>query len=458
MKQTIDFLEKHYDRHERELIDILKIPSISSDPEHKADMRQMADLLKREMRSIGMDNAAIMETTGHPVVYSEWLNAPGKQTLLVYGHYDVQPVDPVELWASPPFEPVIKGDRIFARGSADDKGQIYMHLKAIEAWLSTKGKLPVNIKLLFEGEEEVGSPNLDSFIADHAEMLKADYVVISDTAMFREGYPGITYALRGLAYLQINLRGTSTDLHSGSFGGLVKNPINALVEILAQMKDVDGRITIPGFYDDVLPITELEHEKLSKLPFDAAEFAKSIGAPALFGEAGYDDLERLWARPTFDINGIWGGFQGHGAKTVIPAEAHAKVSMRLVADQDPQDIARKFQAYVRSLVPESMEADIEAMHGGFGYVTDLDNPGLQAGVRALEKAFGKEVDFLREGGSIPIVKVFADIIKAPVLLMGYGLPDQNAHAPNENFSLYNYHKGIESLVYFMGELGALSDR
>lgn len=455
MQQIIDFLNKHQQRHEEELISILKIPSISSDPEHNEDMRTMAELLKREMRSIGMDNARIMETSGHPVVYSEWLNAPGKPTLLIYGHYDVQPVDPVELWDSPPFEPVIKGDRLFARGSADDKGQIYMHLKALEAWLSSKGSLPVNVKLVFEGEEEIGSTNLENFIQKNENLLAADYVVISDTPMFREGYPGITYGLRGLAYLQINLRGTNTDLHSGSFGGLVKNPINALVEILAQMKDEDGRITIPGFYDDVLPITELEHDKLSKLPFSAEAFAKSIGAPTLFGEAGYDDLERLWARPTFDINGIWGGFQGAGAKTVIPAEAHAKVSMRLVADQDPEDIARKFQDYVMSLVPDSMTADVEAMHGGFGYITELDNPGLQAGVRALGKAFGKEVDFLREGGSIPIVKVFADIIKAPVLLMGYGLPDQNAHAPNENFSLYNYHKGIESLVYFLDEISQI---
>ncbi len=455
MKKTLEFLEKHHDRYEQELIDILKVPSISSNPDNSEDMRDMAEMLKQEMRSIGMDNTQIIETGGHPVVYSEWLNAPGKPTLLIYGHYDVQPVDPIELWNSPPFEPVIKNGKIFARGSADDKGQIYIHLKAIEAVLATTGELPVNVKLVFEGEEEVGSIHLEGFIKEYQEMLAADYVVISDTPMFREGYPGITYGLRGLAYLQVNLRGTSTDLHSGSFGGLVKNPINALVEILAQMKDNDGRILIPGFYEDVLPITENEHDKLSKLPFSAEDFARSINAPELFGEAGYDDLERLWARPTFDINGIWGGFQGEGAKTVIPAEAHAKVSMRLVADQDPDDIAKKFTAYIESLAPNSMEVDVDAMHGGFGYVTDLDNPGLQAGVRALSRAFGKEVDFLREGGSIPIVKVFADIIKAPVLLLGYGLPDQNAHAPDENFSLYNFHKGIESIVYFLEEIGGL---
>ena len=455
MNKPLDFLTSHHDRYEQELIDILKVPSISSNPDNNDDMRVMARMLLTEMQKIGLDDARIIETDGHPVVYSEWTKAPGKPTLLIYGHYDVQPVDPVDLWSSPPFEPVIKNGKIFARGSADDKGQIFIHLKAIEAYLATQGELPVNVKLVFEGEEEVGSIHLEDFIIKHQEMLSADYVVISDTPMFREGYPGITYGLRGLAYLQVNLRGTSTDLHSGSFGGLVKNPINALVEILAQMKDDDGRILIPGFYEDVLPITENEHDKLSKLPFDAVDFASKIGAPALFGEAGYDDLERLWARPTFDINGIWGGFQGEGAKTVIPAESHAKVSMRLVADQDPEDIARKFTAYVESLVPETMEVDIEAMHGGFGYVTDLNNPGLQAGVRALSKAFGKDVDFLREGGSIPIVKVFADIIKAPVLLMGYGLPDQNAHAPDEIFSLYNFHKGIESIVYFFEEIGAL---
>ncbi|NQV16484.1 dipeptidase [bacterium] len=455
MNKIIDFLKVHHDRFEQELIDILKIPSISSDPEHAEDMHITAGLLKDEMQRIGMENARVMDTGGHPVVYSEWLHASGKPTLLIYGHYDVQPIDPLDLWSSPPFEPVIKGGKIFARGSADDKGQIYIHLKAIEAWLAVRDDLPVNVKLVFEGEEEVGSKHLENFIQKHSEMLTADYVVISDTPMFREGYPGISYGLRGLAYLQINLRGTATDLHSGSFGGLVKNPINALVEILAQMKDVDGRILIPGFYDDVLPITEVEHDKLNNLPFDASAFAKSIGAPALFGEAGYDDLERLWARPTFDVNGIWGGFQGEGAKTVIPAEAHAKVSMRLVADQDPDDISKKFIAYVDSLTPVSMQADIEALHGGFGYITDLNNPGLQAGVRALQKAFDREVDFLREGGSIPIVKVFADIVKAPVLLMGFGLPDQNAHAPNENFSLYNYHKGIESIVYFFEEIGKL---
>jgi len=455
MKNALEFVKDHHDRYEAELIKILQIPSISSNPENKGDMRVMAELLKDEMGKIGMEHVSIFETEGHPVVYSEWLSAPEKPTLLIYGHYDVQPVDPLNLWDSPPFEPVIKNGKIYARGSADDKGQIYIHLKAIEAWLATAGTLPVNIKLLFEGEEEVGSTHLEAFIQKHEDMLEADYVVISDTPMFREGHPGITYGLRGLAYLQLNLRGTSTDLHSGSFGGLVKNPINALVEILAQMKDDDGRILIPGFYDDVLPITENEHEKLSNLPFSAKEFAESISAPALFGEAGYDNLERLWARPTFDINGIWGGFQGEGAKTVIPAEAHAKVSMRLVADQDPDDIAKKFIAYVETLIPESMEANMEAMHGGYGYLTDLDNPGLQAGVRALQKAFGKEVDFLREGGSIPIVKVFADIIKAPVLLMGFGLPDQNAHAPNENFSLFNFHKGIESMVYFFEEVGQL---
>lgn len=454
-KESIQYVNENSARYEEELIEILKVPCISSDPEHKADMVTMAEQLKAEMEKIGLNNAQIIPTAGHPSVYSEWLGAPGKPTLLIYGHYDVQPVDPVELWDSPPFEPVIKDGKIFARGSADDKGQIYIHLKAIEAVLETQKELPVNVKLIFEGEEEVGSAHLTDLIVEHEELLSCDYVIISDTPMFREGYPGITYGLRGLAYLQIDVRGTDTDLHSGSFGGLVKNPIHALVDILGQMKDEEGKILIPGFYDDVLPITDNEHNKLSKLPFDPKAFADAIGAPGLYGESGYEDLERLWARPTFDVNGIWGGFQGEGAKTVIPAEAHAKVSMRLVANQDPDDIADKFAAYARSLAPDCVDIEVNNMHGGFGYVTDLDNPGLLAGVRALEKAFGKEVDFLREGGSIPIVKVFADILKAPVLLMGYGLPDQNAHAPNENFSLYNFHKGIESIVYFFEEMGEL---
>ena len=454
-QHAIDFIRENSERFENELIDILKVPCISSDPEHVEDMVAMAEQLKVEMERIGLGNAQILPTDGHPAVYSEWLNAPGKPTILIYGHYDVQPVDPVELWDSPPFEPVIKDGKIFARGSADDKGQIYIHLKAIESLLTTVGSLPINVKLIFEGEEEIGSEHLTDLIEAHEEMLSCDYVIISDTPMFREGYPGITYGLRGLAYLQVNVRGTDTDLHSGSFGGLVKNPIHALIDILGKMKDEDGKITIPGFYDDVLPITKNEHDKLSKLPFDPKAFADGIGAPALYGEKGFDDLERLWARPTFDVNGIWGGFQGEGAKTVIPALAHAKVSMRLVANQDPDDIAKKFEDFVRSLAPDTVEVEVENMHGGFGYVTDLDNPGLQAGVRALEKAFGKEVDFLREGGSIPIVKVFADILGAPVLLMGYGLPDQNAHAPNENFSLYNFHKGIESIVYFFDEMGQL---
>ncbi|MCF7809192.1 MAG: dipeptidase [Candidatus Marinimicrobia bacterium] len=453
--KSIQYVNENSERHEQELIEILKVPSVSSDPERKADLLVMAEQLKEEMIKIGLENTQIIPTAGHPSVYAEWLGAPGKPTLLIYGHYDVQPVDPVDLWDSPPFEPVIKNGKIFARGSADDKGQIFIHLKAIEAVLAAEKELPVNVKLIFEGEEEVGSEHLTDLIKEHAELLSCDYVIISDTPMFREGFPGITYGLRGLTYLQVDIRGTDTDLHSGTFGGLVKNPIHALVDILAKMKDEDGKILIPGFYDDVLPISENEHDKLSKLPFDPKAFADGIGAPTLYGEAGFDHLERLWARPTFDVNGIWGGFQGEGAKTVIPAEAHAKVSMRLVANQDPDDIAEKFTAYAQSLAPDTVDIKVRNMHGGFGYLTDLENPGLLAGVRALEKAFGKEVDFIREGGSIPIVKVFADILKAPVLLMGYGLPDQNAHAPNENFSLYNFHKGIESIVYFLDEMGQL---
>ena len=449
------YIQDNHDRYESELIDILKIPSISSSPDHSDAMTAMATSLSREMQRIGLENVEVMPTEGHPVVYGDWLKAAGKPTILIYGHYDVQPVDPVDLWDSPPFEPVIKGNRIFARGSADDKGQVYMHIKAVESWLSTQGELPVNVKFILEGEEEIGSEHLHDFITKYKDKLAADYVVISDTPMYREGFPAVTYGLRGLTYLQIDVRGSSTDLHSGSFGGVVVNPINALVDMLARVKDPQGHIQVPGFYDDVVAISEDEREKLGRLPFSAEDFAASIGAPELSGESGYTHLEQLWARPTFDINGIWGGFQGVGAKTVIPAEAHAKVSMRLVPNQNPDDIAAKFQNYIQSLAPKTVEVTVNAMHGGHGYLTNLDNPGLQAAVRAMEAAFGAETDYIREGGSIPIVKDFAEALNAPVLLMGFGLPDQNAHAPNENFSLDNYHKGILALANFLKEMAEL---
>lgn len=455
MSNIEQYLQKNHDRFESELMDILRIPSISSSPEHKEYMTEMAENLATEMRRIGLDHVEVMPTNGHPVVYGDWLHAGDKPTLLIYGHYDVQPVDPIDLWDSPPFEPAVKGNKVFARGSADDKGQLYMHVKAVEALLETKGSLPVNIKFILEGEEEVGSPNLNPFIEANLDRLNADYVVISDTPMYREGFPAITYGLRGLAYLQIDVKATDTDLHSGSFGGVTHNPINALVDILTQVKDKDGVIQVPGFYDDAVPISDDEHEKLGRLPFDEDAFAASIGAKKLVGEKGYTHLERLWARPTFDINGIWGGFQGVGAKTVIPAEAHAKVSMRLVPNQDPNDIAAKFQQYIASLVPDTVDVHVDAMHGGFGYLTSLDNPGLQAAVRAMEAAFDAPTDYIREGGSIPIAKKFADMLDAHTLLMGFGLPDQNAHAPNENFSLDNYRHGIHGLVLFYQEMAGI---
>ncbi len=455
MQDVSQYIGENKQRYEDELVEILRIPSISSSPDHKDAMADMAGHLEQEMQRIGLDAVEVIPTAGHPVVYGEWLKAADQPTLLIYGHYDVQPVDPVELWDSPPFEPVIHGNKIFARGSADDKGQLYIHLKAVEAWLTQKGELPVNVKFLLEGEEEIGSAHLGEFIDTYREKIQADYVVISDTPMFREGYPGVTYGLRGLTYLQVDVTGTDTDLHSGSFGGAVINPINALVDMLAAVKDENGKIQIPGFYDEVLPLSDDERAKLAKLPFDEQAFAGGIGAPGLFGESGYTHLERLWARPTFDVNGIWGGFQGTGAKTVIPAEAHAKVSMRLVANQDPEKIAAQFQSFIESIAPPQVKVEVDAMHGGYGYITDLDNPGLQAAIRAMEKAFGEEADYIREGGSIPIVKDFADALHCPVLLLGFGLPDQNAHAPNENFSLDNYHKGILSIAMFLEEVGKL---
>lgn len=455
MEKIGQYIDSNKQRYQDELVEILKIPSISSSPDHADAMIEMANHLKIELERIDLDAVEVIPTDGHPVVYAEWLKAPGKPTLMIYGHYDVQPVDPVDLWDSPPFDPVIKGNKIFARGSADDKGQFYIHVKAVEAWLSQVGELPINVKFVLEGEEEVGSAHLGDFIAKYKDKIQADYVVISDTAMFREGHPGITYGLRGLTYLQIDVTATDTDLHSGSIGGVTLNPINALVQMLAQVKDEHNRIQVPGFYDDVIDVSADEREKLGKLPFNEDDFAGSIGAKALTGEAGYTHLERLWARPTFDINGIWGGYQGPGAKTVIPAEAHAKVSMRLVANQEPDKIAGLFQDYMASIAPPEVNVEVTNMHGGYGYITDLNNPGLKAAIRAMEKAFGQEADYIREGGSIPIVKSFADALHAPVLLLGFGLPDQNAHAPNENFSLDNYHLGIQSIAAFFEEMGKL---
>jgi acetylornithine deacetylase/succinyl-diaminopimelate desuccinylase-like protein len=374
--------------------------------------------------------------------------------MLFYGHYDVQPVDPVALWESPPFEAAVREGEIYARGAADDKGQVFMHFKAIEAHLKTTGRLPLNIKLVIEGEEEVGSTHLNRFVRDHRSRLSTDVIVISDSAMFDRGVPSICYALRGLVYCQIDLRGTSSDLHSGVFGGAVANPAFVLAQVLAQMKDRSGRIKIPGFYDDVTALQDEERQAWASLPFNEKKYKKDFGIPKLFGETGYTTLERTWVRPTLEVNGLLSGFTGEGAKTVLPAVAMAKISMRLVPNQDPNKIAGLFEKYVGEIAPKTVELKITRMHGGKPWMTSYDNPYVQAAGRAIEKGFGRSPIFTREGGSIPVVSTFQEELGLPSVLFGVGLPDENAHAPNEKLDLSNFHNGIIASAYLYDEIGS----
>ncbi len=452
MTSVIDFINTHRDRYVEELKHYLAIPSISALPQHQDDVKRCAEWTAEEMRRIGLQNVRLVDTPGFPVVYGDWLGAPGAPTILFYGHYDVQPVDPLDLWESPPFEATVRDGEIYARGAADDKGQVFMHFKAIEAHLSQNGRLPVNIKIILEGEEEVGSANLDNFVKEHADELKADVVVISDSPMFDRGVPSICYGLRGLVYFQIDLRGTKSDLHSGSFGGAVANPAFVLANVLAQMKDRGGHVKIPGFYDDVRPLREEERAQWKRLPFNEKRYAKELGAPRLFGETGYSTLERVWARPTFEVNGLLSGFTGEGAKTVIPAVAMAKVSMRLVPDQHPDKIAAMFEEYVKKVAPKTVQATVTRMHGGKPWMTDFDNKYVQAAGRAIEKGFGQTPVFNREGGSIPVVATFQEILGLPSVLFGVGLPDENAHAPNEKLDLANFHGGIIASAFLYDEV------
>jgi acetylornithine deacetylase/succinyl-diaminopimelate desuccinylase-like protein len=442
MDKVIDFINVNRDRYLDELKQLLAIPSISALPEHAADVKRCATWCAEEMGRIGLQNAKLIDTPGNPVVYGDWLGAPGTPTILFYGHYDVQPVDPVELWESPPFEATVRDGEIYARGSADDKGQVFMHFKAVEAHMKQAGRLPVNIKFILEGEEEVGSAHLDDFIRAHKSDLGADVVVISDSPMFARGVPSMCYGLRGLVYFQIDLRGSSTDLHSGSFGGAVANPAMVLAQMLAQMKDRGGRVKIPGFYDDVVPLQEEERKAWASLPFNEKKYKKDFGIPKLFGESGYSTLERTWARPTFEINGLLSGFTGEGAKTVLPAVAMAKVSMRLVPNQNPDKIAKLFEDYVHDIAPKTVELKVTRMHGGKPWMASYENPFIQAAGRAIEKGFGQKPVFTREGGSIPVVSTFQEELGLPSVLFGVGLPDENAHAPNEKLDVGNFHNGI----------------
>jgi acetylornithine deacetylase/succinyl-diaminopimelate desuccinylase-like protein len=452
MDRVIDFINVNREKYLDELKALLAIPSISALPEHKGDVLKCAGWCADEMRRIGLAHVALFDTPGFPIVYGDWLGAPGAPTILFYGHYDVQPVDPLDLWESPPFEATVRDGEIFARGAADDKGQVFMHLKAVEAHLKQNGKLPVNIKFILEGEEEVGSENLDDFIRGHKSELAADVVVISDSAMFARGVPSICYGLRGLVYFQIDLRGSNTDLHSGSFGGTLANPGFVLAQMIAQMKDRGGHIKVPGFYDDVKPLEEAERQAWASLPFNEKQYKKTFGIPKLAGESDYTTLERTWARPTLEVNGLLSGFTGEGAKTVLPAVAMAKISMRLVPNQDPNKIADLFQAFVEKLAPKTVEVKVTRMHGGKPWMTSYENPYVQAASRAIEKGFGRQPIFTREGGSIPVVSTFQEELGLPSVLFGVGLPDENAHAPNEKLDTDNFHNGIISSAYLYEEI------
>ena len=453
MKNVISYLEAQRPRALEGLKDFLRIPSVSTHPRHREDLRRCARFLADELERIGLRNVAVNPTAGHPIVTAEWLEAPGKPTVLLYGHYDVQPAEPFELWESDPFDPQVRGNNLYARGSTDDKGQVWLHVKALEAHLRENGRLPVNVRLVIEGEEEVSSENLEAYLESHGEALAADVVVISDTSMFDYEKPSIGYALRGMAYMEIRIEGPNKDLHSGVYGGAVPNPLNVLSGILAELVDGDGRVTVPGFYDDVVILEDEEREALAALSFDEEGFAGKLGLPEVTGEKGFSALERLWARPTLDINGMLGGFTGEGSKTVIPSKAMAKVSMRLVPDQDPGKIVRSFTDYVKSLAPASVKMEVICHGTGKPVLTARNHPAVTAAHAAITKGFGKEPVYIREGGSIPVVAMFEEILGLPTVLMAFGLPDCDAHAPNEKFHLPNFYRGIDSAAWFYEEYG-----
>jgi acetylornithine deacetylase/succinyl-diaminopimelate desuccinylase-like protein len=455
MKDVISFIDAHRQRFVEELIEWARIPSVSSDPSHAGDVRRNAEHLAERLRALGAGRVEVWPTAGHPAVFAEWMQAPGKPTLLVYGHHDVQPVDPLGEWKSPPFEPTVREGRLWGRGVVDDKGQVYIHAKAIESFVTAAGGLPINLKMIVEGEEEIGSVNLDALMRDHATDLAADFVCVSDTAMFGRGIPSLCIGLRGLAYVEVRVDGPALDLHSGSFGGGVLNPVNVLARMIATLHDDGGRVAVDGFYDHVLPLTPAERRDIAALPFDEKEWLRSTGSPAAAGEEGYSTLERIWARPTLDCCGISGGFQGEGAKTIIPARASAKVSCRLVPNQEPDDIARKLAAHLEHVAPPGVRVHVETLHGGRPYLAPTDHPVYEVAKRAFSKAFGKPTVFMREGGSIPFVRTIADATGKPCLLMGFGQPDENAHAPNEWLDLENYHLGIKSAAYLYDEIGRM---
>ncbi len=462
MSSAIDFARQHQSRFLEELKALLRIPSVSTDPAHKADVRQAAEVLAAELRRIGLENVRLIETEtpahpgGHPLVYADHLHAPGKPTALLYGHYDVQPPDPLDEWLSPPFEPTERNGNLYARGAVDDKGQMYMHVKALESLLvAYQGKLPLNVRVILEGEEEVGGEGIATYVASKPADLAADFALVSDTEMFAAGLPTLCVGLRGMIYTEIEVRGAKTDLHSGMYGGAAPNPFVAMAQIIARLKDESGHILIPGLYDRIIPPSPEELAAWESLPFDEEHYRKTeVGSSVLVGEAGYTVLERTWARPTLDVHGIMGGFTGVGAKTVIPAKATAKVSIRLVPGMTPTETFAQLSSYVQSILPPGVEAQVRLIHSGEPCLISVDNPYVRAATAALHEVWAKDTVFIRSGGSIPIVGDFARHLHLPSVMMGFGLPDDNLHAPNEKFLIRNFYLGIESIICFLERVGA----
>ncbi len=451
---ALQYAAVHHEPFLNELKEFLSIPSISALSQHKPDIQHAAQWLAQHATALGLRNARVFQTSGHPVVTAEWLEAgPEKPTVLIYGHYDVQPVDPIGVWKSDPFKPDIRDNYIYGRGTSDDKGQVFIHFKALEAYLKSGGRLPVNVKLLVEGEEEVGGPNLDAFIEQHRDSLRADVAVISDTNMLGPEQPCVVYGLRGLCYIQVEVTGPDRDLHSGRYGGAIYNPIQALCEMLASLKDANGHITLPGFYDKVVPLSEAERKVLANVPFSEEEFMRSAGVPALWGEAGYTTQEQITARPTLELNGIWGGFMGEGPKTVLPSKEYAKLSCRLVADQDHYEIADLLQTYLRKIAPPQVTVSTQRLHGGYGALINLESNYMKAAAAVLEQVFKHAPVYEREGGSIPVVATLQKVMGIDSIMLGFGLPDDALHSPNERFYLPNFYNGIETVIRYWDALG-----
>lgn len=448
MSKSQAYIDANQQKFLDELFELLRIPSVSTDSTKKEEIQKAANFLLGQLKALNLDRVELFETPGNPIVYGEHCPHSDKPTVLIYGHYDVQPSDPDDLWDTPAFEPTVKDGNIYARGSSDDKGQAFTHVKALESYVKSGEEIPVNVKIILEGEEEIGSPNLVPFIEAHKEMLKTDMVLISDTAMFGKDQPSITYGLRGLAYMEVEVIGPNRDLHSGVYGGAVENPLNVLCEMIAKMKDEKGVIQIPGFYDKVVELTGADRAASAALPFDEEAYKSSLDIDAVHGEKGYTTLERASARPTLDVNGIWGGYTGEGAKTVLPSKANAKISMRLVPDQDPHDIAKLFTSYFNSIAPDTVKVKVTEHHGGYASITNLDFYGLKAAAKAFEDVFEKEVLFSREGGSIPIVADFKRVLGVESILMGFGLTSDAIHSPNEKFSIKDFHRGIKTSAKF----------